>query len=235
MSEKQRSDKSRIPTIMQGIAHDFRNILSGLMGNIELAQIKTENNHPAKTNIVAAKNAVYTVNQLISLIEACAPCEKTEDELTDISKLLVDITNFLLNNSNVYPRFNIASRLMPVKMNAGQASRIISNIVINAKEAMPGGGNIFISAVNHKVKSNSSEFNHCQPPCVEIIFKDEGSGIPPSMLRSIFSLGFSTKENKSGNGLPVIKKILHNYKGRVEIKSSPGQGTSVHVFIPAVN
>jgi two-component system, cell cycle sensor histidine kinase and response regulator CckA len=217
-----------------GIAHDFNNLLTGIIGNISLAKMKLEAGHPAQRNLEEAEKASARTKdltqQLLTFSKGGAPVRK----MASLHGIIVDSCEFVLRGSNKRCEFDLSENLWLVEVDKGQISQVISNIVINADQAMPGGGVIKVKAENCLVAPD------CGMPLtpgmyVKISIKDEGIGISKDNLSKIFDPYFTTKQKGSGLGLATVFSILKKHEGYITAESEPGSGTTFHLFIPALH
>ncbi len=139
-----------IGTLAGGIAHDFNNLLTGIFGQINLAKGKLEPSHPSYENLTKAEEvldrAQRITNQLLSLTKGWEPLK----ELIDLRKFLKSITEFDLSGSKVKPIYKFPGEIWSVMGDISQLERALSNIIINAKQAMEQGGTLEISLSNKK-------------------------------------------------------------------------------------
>ncbi len=206
-----------------GIVHDFNNILTGLFGNIELARLKTGKDHPAYSYLEDADKALNRATNLTMQLMTLAKGGNTVVEAVDLKMLLNEVAKFNLTGSPVEYSIDTDEDLWNVKADRGQLSQIIANLTINAKQAMPDGGTLYISAEN---KTGPEDF-------VRITFRDEGEGIPPEIAEKIFDPYYTTKDTGSGLGLAVVQSIIEKHNGKIAMESAPGRGTVFTLLLPA--
>jgi CheY-like chemotaxis protein len=137
--------------------------------------------------------------------------------------LLEDITKFSLSGSNVEVEFEFKDTLS-IEADYGQISQVIQNIVINSKQAMPGGGKVKISTEDFMIDE--------EKPYLKITLKDNGVGILPEHLNKIFDPYFSTKQSGSGLGLSVCHSIINRHGGKIFVNSQFGIGTTFEILLP---
>jgi PAS domain S-box-containing protein len=221
-----------ISTLAGGIAHDFNNLLTGILGNITLAERYMEKRGKSFDRLVDAERACLRAkdltHQLLTFSEGGTPIKKP----TSIAALLKESATFALSGSNVKCDFCIPDDLWVVEVDDTQISRVISNIVINADQAMPQGGMISIRAKNMVINSRS----HQKLPkghYLEIAIKDNGTGIPKEHLSRIFEPFFTTKQKGRGLGLPTAYSIIKNHGGYMTAESKLGVGTTIYFYVPA--
>ncbi len=215
-----------------GIAHDFNNLLSGIFGNIELAKIKLSPDHPSLGHLETAhkeiKRAISLTKQLLAFSKGGEPI--LED--VNIEKLIQDVTRFHLSGSKVRANFRIQEGIWHIKADKGQISQVISNLIINAVQAMPDGGNIYIDVSNIELSDGSDI--PLKGKYVKISIKDEGIGIPKRYLDKIFDPYFTTKQKGSGLGLSIVYSIVKRHRGYISVDSELGIGTTFIIYLPAI-
>jgi PAS domain S-box-containing protein len=215
-----------------GIAHDFNNFLSGIMGNISLAKLEADQGEDIIESLDEAlrvtSRASALTRQLLVFSKGGAPVKKT----ASIAEVLRDSTVFALRGSQVKCEFNIVEDLWPVRVDLGQFSQVIHNLVINAVQAMPQGGTMQLHARNATPEALSGlplEAGRY----VEITLQDEGLGIPREHLSKVFDPYFTTKHKGSGLGLTMTYTTIHAHNGHIALDSEMGKGTTFRIYMPA--
>jgi len=229
----QRAEKlDSIGVLAGGIAHDFNNMLTGIIGNISVAALHAKPDDLIHERLAEAEKAAFRARdltqQLLTFAKGGAPVKKT----ASIVELLTDSANFALRGSNVRCCFDIADGLWQGEMDVGQINQVIHNLVINADQAMPDGGAIFIDADN-RVATGHDDLPLPQGNYIHIGIRDTGAGIPSEYLPRIFDPYFTTKKKGSGLGLASSYSIIKNHNGCITIASKPGEGATFHIFLPA--
>ncbi|MBF0208912.1 MAG: PAS domain-containing protein, partial [Oligoflexia bacterium] len=232
-----------------GIAHDFNNLLSGIFGYIELAKSNcvegkfdeiSDNLSQAIKMYKRAKNLSY---QLLTFSKGGLPATKA----ADIGPVIKESTNFALSGTNLKLALNLPDDLYQCKIDENQIGQVINNIVLNAKQAMPMGGLISVSARNVYVETDAYT-DACTDACTDIgtdvdnksgrsvciCITDQGGGIPAEHLPRIFDPYFTTKQTGSGLGLAVAHSVIKKHGGNIKVKSILGQGTTFYIHLPAV-
>jgi len=216
-----------------GIAHDFNNVLTAVLGNIGLAKMRMKEEEPAYRNLILAEKASLRAReltqQLLTFSEGGAPIRKT----ASIAELIVDSCEFATRGSPVRTEFSIADDLWVVDIDEGQMSQVIHNLVINAVQAMPGGGTIQIGAENVVLEEEALVPPLSPGRYVHISVADEGIGIPEEYLSKIFDPYFTTKQQGSGLGLATSYAIVQKHEGLITVESKLGVGTTFHITLPA--
>jgi len=217
-----------------GIAHDFNNLLGGIFGFLDLGRDQIQEGQPEKA-IKSLNKAldVFTrakalTQQLLTFAKGGAPQRKPQR----LQPILTEGTLFALAGSTITCEFDLAPDLSPCDLDENQMAQVVSNLVLNAKQAMPGGGLLRVSARNVELRAGerpalpAGEF-------VEICFQDSGVGMPPELLPRIFDPFFSTKQQGSGLGLATVHSIIHKHEGTIDAESAPGKGSLFRILLPA--
>ena len=235
-NEMMRSQKlESIGLLAGGIAHDFNNILSGILGNAQLAQLALASGKNIdkylKGIIEATQNATRLTQQLLTFAKGGEPVK----EIISIKDLLSDSVEFALRGTNIACSYDINEELWAVEADKGQINQVINNLVINAIQAMPGGGKLTVKAENYDRNGSEKEIaelngNHF----VKISVSDTGHGIPKENIEKIFDPYFTTKQRGSGLGLATTYAIIKKHGGKILVESELGKGTTFHIYLPAI-
>ena len=221
-----------IGTLAGGVAHDFNNILTIILGNISMLKTCSDYNDKCAKKLLNIEKTVFQAKnltkQLLTFSKGSAPLKK----ITYIDKLIKETAVLALSGTNVMCNINLPNNLWPVEIDSGQISQIISNLVINAYQAMPNGGVIAIRAKNINLFDN--EIVGLNPgKYIVISFKDQGIGIDESNLLKIFDPYFTTKKTGSGLGLTSCYSIAKKHNGHILVKSKVGKGSVFQLYLPA--
>lgn len=215
-----------------GIAHDFNNVLMTILGNISLlgmAANPAEIREGLRDAEQACRQAMLLAKQLLTFAKGGVPVKKT----AEINLLIEESAHLALSGSNVKISFAWPPDLWQVNVDTGQMHQVFTNLLINADQAMPSGGQIFITAGNEQIKADSGL--PLQPgKYVLIKIIDQGVGIAPEHLDKIFDPYFSTKQKGSGLGLTTIYSIIKQHGGFITCESQLGQGTTFALYLPAL-
>jgi len=215
-----------------GIAHDFNNILTSILGNISIAKMFAKPGDKIFERLEEAENdcmrARVLTQKILTFSRGGAPIMKT----AFISELLRDSASFALSGSNVRCEFSIPDDLWRIEVDEGQIAQAISNLIINASQAMPGGGVINLLAENIVVDEKQGiPLNN--GGYVKISVTDHGIGIPKEHFQQIFDPYYTTKRGGSGLGLAIAYSIVKRHNGYIDVKSIPGKETTFSIYLPA--
>lgn len=212
--------------IASGIAHDFNNILMSVMGYLELAELDLPEEAPSRSFGQEAFQAIEQARQLTRQLMTFAKGEEPVLSDVDTRSLIQDTVALHLHGSNIALRLALPSDLWPLRADKGQLSQVLSNLTLNARQAMERGGTLHVSAENVPPEAHG-------PPHVRITLRDEGQGIDPQTLGRIFDPYFTTKASGHGLGLAVVHTIVRRHKGHIDAASAVGEGTTFTLFLPA--
>lgn len=215
-----------------GIAHDFNNILTGILGNLSLARLRLGPDNYVAKQINECEKATVRARDLAQQLLTFARGGEPVKKLLDPAALIREATSFVLHGSNVNCVIDIAQDLWCVEVDSGQISQVLQNILINARQAMPLGGEVTVQAINEII----GPVNLFQLPpdnYLKIVIKDNGCGIPAGHLPKIFDPYFTTKQEGSGLGLASVYSIVRRHGGTVEVVSTVGVGSSFIIHLPA--
>lgn len=218
---------SGVGQLAAGVAHEFNNILSGIIGYTSLALTRSEIESVRKDLRIiekASDRAVEIVNKLLSFSR-----QKGEKfQVTQVETVIDDALGLVEHTFETEGIRILRSyeNVPPIRINLGELQQVFLNLAINSKHAMPEGGAIAIST---KVSGNH----------VRIDFSDTGYGIPPENLPRIFEPFFTTKLSEgsrsgTGLGLSVIYAIIERHGGRIEVSSEVNKGTTFTILLPNI-
>jgi len=219
-------------TLAGGIAHDFNNLLAAILNNIsfvrrygDLSEDLNDALSDAEKVTMRARGLTY---QLLSFAKGGEPVKKT----VSVSKIIRETAAFALSGSNVKCDFELPEDLWMVDADPGQLGQVIQNLIINADQAMPGGGMIRVRAANETLGDREVS-NLEKGRYVSISLQDTGHGIPRKQLSKIFDLFFSTKGRGRGLGLATAFMAVKRHNGHIQAESRPGRGTTFQIHLPA--
>jgi PAS domain S-box-containing protein len=214
-----------------GIAHDFNNLLTGIYGYIDLAG-EMAADPTLRQYLQRALNTIDRgrglTQQLLTFARGGAPVRA----VGQLFPFVGDTAQFALSGSNVSVRFDVADGLWPCNFDKNQIGQVIDNIVINAKQAMPGGGIVTIEARNVEFAEKEHP-NLAVGRYIRLSIIDRGIGMPREILPRIFDPFYTTKNSGHGLGLATSYSIVNRHGGCIDVESEPGKGSVFHVVLPA--
>jgi PAS domain S-box-containing protein len=237
ITEKQKTEQELLKTakleslgiLAGGVAHDFNNILAGILANLQLAAVKLKKHQDIskhmESTIEITRKASELTKQLLTFAKGGNPVKKS----ATITNLVMDTVQFTLSGSKVKAEFHMPEDLWTVDIDEGQITQVINNLTINAEQAMPTGGILEIYGENVVLEA-ASQYNPGQ--YVKLTVKDHGIGIPEEIIPKIFDPFFTTKKTGNGLGLSTSYSIIKKHDGYLDVKSVPGIGTTFYILLP---
>jgi PAS domain S-box-containing protein len=215
-----------------GIAHDFNNLLTAQFGYIELASSCVPANGEAHALLKEALSVFGRTRDLTQQLITFAKGGHPRMETADLEPILRATVRFSLSGANVSAAFAVAPDLWLCDIDGNQMRQVFDNLTINARQAMPAGGTLSVSAQN--VPATLPLPPSLRPGrYVKVSFADHGAGIAADVLPRIFDPFFTTKEQGSGLGLAVAYSIVKKHGGHIDVESASGRGSTFHVYLPA--
>jgi two-component system cell cycle sensor histidine kinase/response regulator CckA len=243
ITERKRLEEERLTTgkleslgtLAGGIAHDLNNILTVISGNIGLAQIEA----PSEARLLlaalskagqAAQHAARLSGQLLTFSKGGTPVK----QIASLGELLQQSVEFCLYGSSLRAQFDLPQDLWSAEIDRGQIEQVINALVVNAREAMPHGRTVTVTARNAEIDSTADAL---LPPgrYVKITISDEGTGIDEALAKKIFDPYFTTKPTGSGLGLSIGYSIVKKHGGLLRLENSSSQGSTFAFYLPAVD
>ena len=222
-----------------GIAHDFNNLLFVIMGNINMAQLKIEDDHEAQKHLIEAEKACLRAKDLTQKFITFSSGGGPVKRLVSMSDLVSSVVSLVLSGSITSSEIDTPSDLWLVEVDENQIRQVFTGILENARESMPRGGIVSIRAENVEIDAEI-DAEGIAPNAgryVKVVISDEGIGISEENMPKVFDPYFSTKyrgnQKGMGFGLAIAHSVIKKHNGSIEVESIPGKGTTVSILIPA--
>jgi len=221
-----------------GIAHDFNNLLTIIMGSLELLQRGLQNPDAKTTRrIEAALDGASRAGALTQRLLAFARRSPLEPKPFEPNRLVAGMSDMLTRvlGEHITLKFVNAADLWRVQADVNQLENSILNLAVNARDAMPDGGNLTIETKNIEVDEAHAAGPDVAPgQYVMIAVTDTGCGMTPEVRAKVFEPFFTTKPQGHGTGLGLaqVYGFIRQSNGHVTIDSTPGKGTAVKLFLP---
>jgi PAS domain S-box-containing protein len=243
VTDRKRVEEERITTskleslgtLAGGIAHDLNNILTVISGNIGLAQIEAP---PNSTNLLsslskaarAAQHAAQLSNQLLTFSKGGAPLKR----VISIRDLVEQAAEFSLHGSNLWADLDLGRDLWKAAVDPTQIEQVVNALIINAREAMPNGGTVRVSARNVDVDADAG-ISVTPGRYIKVQISDDGSGIDARSIARIFDPYFTTKPAASGLGLSIGYSVIKKHGGVLLLESTSANGSTFSFYLPATD
>lgn len=241
VTERKRADDERLTTgklesvgtLAGGIAHDLNNILTVISGNIGLAQLETPNEAKNLLTCLSkaaqgARQAAHLSSQLLTFSKGGAPVKK----VVAMSDLLVKAANFSLHGSNLRAELDIPPDLWHAEIDSAQIEQVINALMINAREAMPNGGTVEVTARNVPMENKGGALLP-GGRYVKVSITDQGGGVSGTVATRIFDPYFTTKPASSGLGLSISFSIVKKHGGMLHLEHTSSCGAVFAFYLPA--
>ena len=226
-----------VAEMASGIAHDFNNMLTSVVGFISLAKMNLQAGRPAAAELEKAEKIALRSSELSDTLISFSRANKPVKKKVSIIAFLKRSLHLSLSGSNVrFKLLNTEDDLL-VEIDESQISQVIYNIIKNAREAMPNGGELLVKA--ERISAHSYNPLDLQAgEYVRLSIRDQGEGIDSTHLDRIFDPYFSTKQRGTqkgmGLGLSIAHSIIKKHKGNVAVKSLVGKGSTFYIYLPLI-
>ena len=216
-----------------GLAHDFRNILAVIESGLSLAERNHDDPEKAQAALAAAHEGIRRGMRLTSQLVLFARPEKPDVHPENVNDLLNGLKSFLNYGAGPGIRLvlQLAPDLPPCRVDPPLFNAAILNLVVNARDAMPDGGEIRLTT--NLISLSETDDSSDDPSCVVIRIIDQGAGMAKDVRDRIFDPSFTTKgETGTGLGIPQVVSFMRSSGGCLNVNSEPGAGTSFDLYFP---
>ena len=226
-----------IGTLAGGIAHDFNNLLMAIQGNTSMMYTDIDSTHPHYNRLNNIEQYIKSGSELTKQLLGFARSGRYETKLTDINKLISSTSDMFSNTKKeikIYRKYQ--DEIWPVYIDRGQIEQVLLNIYVNAWQAMPGGGEIYLETANISLDENYVKPYDVAPGrYVKVSVTDTGTGMDQATTQKVFDPFFTTKDISKGAGLGLASAygIIKNHKGIINVYSEKGSGTTINMYLPA--
>ena len=227
-----------IARLAGGVAHDYNNMLSVIIGHTELAMERVDSSHPIFVDLREILTAAERSADLTRQLLAFARKQPIIPKVLDLNETVTDMLKMLrpLIGEEIDLDWRPGHAVWPVKMDPSQIDQILANLCVNARDAISGVGRITIETDKITCEPGNGSFHQESVPgeYVLLTVSDDGSGMEPEILGKIFEPFFTTKEigQGTGLGLATVYGIVKQNNGFIHVHSQPGQGTTFKIFLP---
>ncbi|MCL7998170.1 response regulator [Brucella sp. 21LCYQ03] len=239
--ENQMAQSQKMQAVGQlagGIAHDFNNVLTAIIMSSDLLLSNYRASDPSFPDVMNIKQNANRAASLVRQLLAFSRRQTLRPEVLDLTDVLADLRMLLarLVGKDIALKIEHGRDVWPVKADLGQFEQVAVNLAVNARDAMPEGGEITLRTRN-VTASESAKLNYRELPEADyVVFEveDSGTGIPADVLEKIFEPFFTTKEvgKGTGLGLSMVYGIIKQTGGFIYCDSEVGKGTTFKIFLP---
>jgi len=226
-----------IGTLAGGIAHDYNNLLMGILGNVSLISLDFDSSHPYYKKLKNIEKYVRSGADLTKQLLGFAKGGKYEVKPVDINDLLEKSSEmFSRTRKEIRIHRKYQKDIWSVEVDLSQIEQVLLNLYVNAGQAMPGGGSLYLQTENVTLNENYvRHFSAKKGDYVKMSVKDTGVGMDENTIKRIFDPFFTTKNRSRGTGLGLASAygIIKNHGGIINAHSMIGQGSTFDVYLPA--
>jgi two-component system, cell cycle sensor histidine kinase and response regulator CckA len=221
-----------------GVAHDFNNLITGIMGHAELAMVGLPQDHPAVPDLDAILEGAERSARLTRQLLTFARKQVFEPRTLNLNQAVEGMTRMLqrLIGEDITLDWQPASELWEIWIDPSQVDQILANLCVNARDAIEGTGRISISTENRRITPPEAqgEPDLKAGDYVVISVRDTGCGMSEEIIEQIFEPFFTTKEAERGTGLGLatVYGIIQQNHGAIRVESKPGAGSTFRLFLP---
>ncbi|MBI5141469.1 MAG: response regulator [Nitrospirae bacterium] len=236
---RQAQKMESIGRLAGGVAHDFNNVLSGIMGYGELALMRLADDHPARRDIQMVIEAGEKAAVLTQQLLAFSRKQVLEMKVIDINAVVDRMSKMLsrMIGEDISLEVAIGSAESRIRADAGQVEQVVMNLAVNARDAMPSGGRLRIETADAEIDEFYADRQEGIKPgrYVVLTISDSGEGMTKDVREKIFEPFFTTKEigKGTGLGLATVYGIIKQHHGHIHVYSEPGHGTTFKIYFPA--
>jgi len=231
MEEKLRASErlSALGLLAAEIAHEIRNPLTVMQmlfhALVETLQLDETSRRDAELISEKMRQMNRILDQVLSFARSSEPIKETVDARQLIDDVFL-LTRHKLQQQGIEMRSQVAEDLPPLRADRPQVEQVLLNLILNAVDAMPNGGTLRLSA-------SLEEFDGA--PHLAIGVRDNGQGMSSDQIDNLFAPFLTYKESGTGIGLAIVKKIMENHQGKVQVESKVGQGTKFKLLFPVLD
>lgn len=223
-----------------GVCHDFNNLLTGVTLYCDLLLAGLESSHRLRRYAEEIRSAAFQADGLVRQLLVSARQRGVESHLVSLNQLVTGMQNLLarLIGENIALKFHLTPHPGLVKIDPAQVQQVLLNLVLNARDALPDGGEITVEtrncAIEGVAESSSGSGEDRAFPCVLLAVGDNGRGMDMSTRQRLFEPFFTTKGPQKGNGLGLatVHDIVSRAGGLIHVESAPGRGTRMMILLP---
>jgi two-component system, cell cycle sensor histidine kinase and response regulator CckA len=222
-----------------GVAHDFNNLLGVILGYCEELQKHIPSDDPYREAVDEIQNAGKRAASLTQQLLAFSRKQVLEPQVLDLNTIVDEAGKMLerLIGEDISLEIVPARQIGTVKADRSQIERVILNLAVNARDAMPRGGKLIIEAADVELDETIPTVHHCVAPGPYVMLKvtDTGCGMDAELQSHIFEPFFTTKEQGTGLGLATVYGVVKQSGGYISVESEIGKGTTFRIYLPRVS
>jgi PAS domain S-box-containing protein len=217
------------------IAHEFNNVLMGIQPFTELIRRRVSDEVTSKAALQIASSVSRGKRVTQEILRFTQPSEPALQPIAVaewLDQLVPELKSLVSNQVEI--AVQVPARPILVRGDPAQLQQVLTNLILNSRDAMPGKGMIIIS-VQAGASDQEGTFGEIPPNMALITIRDTGAGMPPDVLENIFRPLFTTKRTGTGLGLAVAQQVVLRHGGSIHAESKPGEGTTFFILLPTTS
>ena len=223
-------------TLAGGMAHNFNNLLMGIQGNSSLMLLEMDDSHPHYSRLQNIEKLIQSGTKLTHQLLGYARKGKNEVRIVNLNHLLIETSDtFGIARKEIRINKELCAESCGITVDQGQIEQVLLNLYVNAADAMPKGGDLFLitSSVTSKDMTGRS-YTPKKGKYVKLTVRDTGEGMDKEIMERIFDPFFTTKGQGKGTGLGLasVYGIIKAHGGYIDVDSQIGQGSTFHIYLP---
>jgi signal transduction histidine kinase/ActR/RegA family two-component response regulator len=237
---RQAQKMEAIGQLAGGVAHDFNNLLTAILGHAEFLRLDLPADGPHQEDVEEIRNAVGRATALTRQLLAFSRRQVLEPLRLDLNTVITDLNRMLRRvlPENIELITALLPGVRPVLADPVQLERVLLNLVVNSRDAMPEGGKLTLETANVDLSERYLESHQVVEPgrYSVLIVSDTGEGMTPEVQRRVFEPFYTTKEQGKGTGLGLasVYGIVKQSSGYIWVYSEPSKGTTFKLYLPSV-
>lgn len=221
-----------------GVAHDFNNLLTAIVGHAELARTSVAPGSELAADLGLILRAADRASRLVRQLLAFARRQPIAPQILNLNELIDEMGALVrrLIGEDIILTNQLAEGLWPIQADPGQIEQVLMNLFVNARDAMPDGGQLTVTTRNVELDAHDALAVDLAPGAyISVMIRDTGEGMSPEVLDHIFEPFFTTKPPDRGTGLGLATSygIIMQHQGQITVASQVGRGTTVTIYLPA--
>jgi signal transduction histidine kinase len=222
-------------TISRALAHDFNNILDIISSNAHLALTDTHDPETTRVHLQAISTASQEAAELVRRLTKFGRTPTVATRAVQINDSVADVLQLVhpLIRDGIRVKTDLSPGLPMIEADPVEMDQVLVNVIVNALDAMPQGGDLIISTGVVEIDETKPKNDPASGRLVSISISDTGIGMPAAVQSRVFELFFTTKQEGTGLGMWNAFRIVRQHGGDIKVKSEPGTGTNFTISLPA--
>jgi PAS domain S-box-containing protein len=225
-------------TLSGGMAHSFNNLLMGIQGRVSLLHRSVGPDDPRRQHLLGIESCVDDAAKLTRQMLAFSQSGKYSVRPVNLNEVAEEVARtFIRSQKQIQLIREYQTGLWTVEADRQQMEQVVMNLLLNAWQAIPEQGQVTVKTENFELTQGREQFKHVRSGrCVRLTVRDTGVGMDSTVRKRIFEPFFTTKGifNHRGLGLSSTYGIIANHNGFIDVESTPGSGTTIAVYLPAI-